>query len=191
MIVSLNNVKAVLQLTDNTFDGLILQLIPAVQNFVFSYCNNFFELPYNIIESSAIQFVSGSPAKIISDTDLFINLHPDMNIKVKNSNYNDGFYTISSATSNILTLSNEDTLIDENNSALVRISIMKVPEDVKLVIAKLIGEDLKNNTVQAGEPVVSESVGNHSVTYGGTNIKGTYPDELLKMLKPYKRVVFI
>ena len=193
MITTVADVKTFLQISVSTYDTLIAKLIPAVESFVFEYCNNWFEISKDYIynRSTALVFVSGTPPTITMEdgtfaTDGFV---AGMNIRVKNSLYNDGIYSLAIVAEETLTLGASDVLIDEDLGAESEITVVKYPKGLDLIIAKLIGEDLKNSSVTAGEKVVSESVGNHSISYGGSTVKGQYPDELLALLRPYKRVV--
>lgn len=194
MIIEVTEVKEILQITGPEYDSVIAKLIPKIQDFVFTYCNNYFEVATDIIglETTALIFVSGSPSKIQNSDGYLIEAGfiEGMDIRVKGSLYNDGVYHIDTISAGEIELSADDSLTDEDYEAKVSLSMVKFPKGIKLPIAKLIGEDLKN-TFSTQEKVISEQVGNTNFSYGGSKVKGEYPAELLAGLKPWKRITFV
>lgn len=194
MIIDIAEVKEILQITGPEYDSAIEKLIPKIQDFIFTYCNNYFEVATDVIgiETSSIVFVSGSPSKIQNSDSYFVDAGfvEQMDIRVKGSLYNDGVYHLDGVTADELTLSADDSLTDEDYEAKVTITMVKYPKGIKLPVAKLIGEDLKN-TFSTKEKVISEQVGNTNFNYGGSKVRGEYPAELLAGLKPWKRIAFV
>lgn len=194
MIINIEEVKEILQITTPEYDETIESLIPKVQDFIFNYCNNHFEVATDVIglESTNIVFVSGTPSKIQNSDSYFVDAGflAGMDLKVTGSLYNDGVYHLDGVAVDELTLSADDSLTDEDYEAKVSLTMVRFPKGIKLPVAKLIAEDLKN-VFSTAEKVVSERVGNTSFNYGGSKFKGEYPAELLAGLKPWKKIVFV
>lgn len=112
-IITLSEVKALLNITDTSKDTLISTLIPIVQDKVVRYCHNTFDIP--LIRSYADTFTFAGTAKTITDSDAqFLNNYftAGLEIRIKNSIYNDGTYTIKTVTAGVLTTN--EALADES-----------------------------------------------------------------------------
>jgi len=193
MILTVEECKKLLQIQNDDYDTLLQDLIPQVQSWITDFCNNTFEIRTDeiYVESDSLTFTHGSNPSIsgydFEESGFTIGMH----IKVAGSFSNDGYYQIKEVNETTIMLADDETLKDEESGSDVLITVASFPTGLKLAVAKLIGEDLKNNSVSNGEKVVSESVGNHSINYGGAVMKGEYPEAILRLFKPYKRVKFI
>ncbi len=164
--------------------------------------------------SAQLQFVKDNPPQIIDpnggwlDSD-FIRA---LDILVWGSLYNDGFYTVSdraadAPTATILTLlgSSEagqkqprDFLEDETSGQFVRIFRVRwagPQQGIDLIAAEMIGYHLHRQAQFAAETgelagVISERLGDHSVTYASGNGVRAYPASITDRLDSVKRPVF-
>ncbi len=207
-MVALSEVKTILQIptATTTYDAAIASLIPLVQQWVIDKCHNNFEVKRkypidyydqrfttkNIIFlfTNTIAFVAGTPARITDSDSNFLNagFRPGFSVKVQDSMYNDRIYGISAVVAGTITLETGETLTDEAAGYYFLLSLVKFPPGLKVPVAKIIGEELKNNSVGAGN-IQQESVGNASFTYA--SIGGEYPEAIIDQLRPFMRPVFI
>ena len=197
MIATRAEVKAFLQIPalNTAYDSLIDSLLRPVQEWLFSYCHNWFEVGVDTvyIQATTISFVNGSPATIVDSDENFLNagFADGMHIRVKGSLFNNGVFKVATVTDSTITLDSLESLINEDLAQYVKITVVRFDEGIKLPYKSLIGEEIKSNLMDADgnvlESITSESVGNTSFTFSG--MKGSYPDELLKMLAPYRRPV--
>lgn len=188
MIITLDEVKALLQITNTSKDAFIDSMIPIVQGFIFSYTNNYFEILTDNVyrDSNSISFVDGSPSKIIDSQDKFISsgFVPGIHVRIQGSKFNDGVYNVSTVEAGSLTLCEEEELIKESvdNGVFTLITVVKFPKGIKLPVAKLIGFHLDSKNAKG---VQSESLGDHSIIFQSG---GNYPQSLLNDLIPYRRM---
>ena len=106
-------------------------------------------------------------------------------VEVNNTNYNDGLYTVSEVTDDVLKIDGEFITEVSTQAILTKISY---PADVLAGVKKLIQYDSK----MAGKiGVKSESISRHSVTYYDVTAAESqegYPATLLGFLKKYKKL---
>jgi len=202
-LMTTEEVKSILGLTDSTYDTQIAYFIPFVENDLVDYLNNCFPDGYVYRESgSDLEFVRGdSDTKdYISDTaaEFLVKGFADgMDITVNNSGANDGLFHIDSASTGKLSLIEYGVLIDQdlddtadnNYTGTVLISRVKWPKAIKLPAAKMVWyliDEAKVSNVQ------SERLDDYSVTYGSLIYAGSnaYPKTIIDMLDKYRRPEF-
>lgn len=188
MIITLEEVKTLLQITNTDSDSLIIQLIPLVLTDVLEITNNYF-LDTNIrYNSNTISFsstvVSSTPIYTIQDSNsMFITeyLEKATDINITGSKYNDGNYSVDSVTSNSITLnSNYNTsLTTESSGNDVYITRVNYPKSIKLILANMIKYRMQKNL---GDGIKSKKIDDYSVTYDSIN-KGGYPKSIISSLE--------
>ncbi|MEW6507189.1 MAG: phage head-tail connector protein [Bacteroidota bacterium] len=189
MIVTVSEVKSLLQIVDSSKDTFIASMIPIVQDFVFTYTNNYFEILTDKVyrESNSISFVNGSPSKINDSQNKFISAGfvPGIHTRVQGSKFNDGVYKVAAVEAGSLILSAEEELTNESvdSEVVTLITVVKFPKGIKLPVAKLIGFHLDPKNAKG---VQSESLGDHSISFQSG---GNYPQSLLNDLIPYRRMI--
>lgn len=187
MIISLDETKSLLQISDTSKDALIENLIPIVQDFVIKFTENSFEILTDTVYrlSNKLSFEAGNPPKILDSENQFVAMGftSGLEIKVKGSKFNDNYYKIDSLTDGVLNLSSFDTLTTEpaHNLFTVLITVVQFPKGIKLPVSKLIDFHLDK---QKTSNVSSESLGDHSVSYQSSG--GSYPKHLLDDLAQYR-----
>lgn len=165
-IITLEETKSLLKISDAAQDTLIEQLIPLVQRLIIVYCRNHF-INYNFqYESTDIYFEADSEGGLIklnNENDSLLNrgFTVGSDISVIGSLENDGIYSIKSVEDKIITV-NELNIINENYNEHVMLSRVQFPTDLKLDAATIINYFLE----QKSQLVQSESLpGGYSVTY--------------------------
>jgi hypothetical protein len=189
-ITDLHTVKDILQITDedSPYNAVILDLIPMVQEFVVSYCNNKFE--DNKVEYSSSTFTfthnSGSADTIADSESEFVNegFQAGDDIYVHGTDSNDDIYEIDTVAAGTLTLVTTDELVTESSGDYVTIYRITWPKSIEIAAAKMIMYDLKRMN-QIG--IDSENRGDYSVTFKTPRYAG-YPSDVLGMLNPYRKI---
>ena len=188
-IITLQEVKYLLNYTDDTYDTRIKTLIPYMPERVTRLCNNRFTNDDCETSGDDIVFASAANPTITTTDEGFTedNFLADMDIYVKGSLLNDGFYTISTVTSTVMTLTTADELTDETVSTediTITITQVKWPKGLKPIIANMIRYDMIDRVGRSG--VKSERIGNYAVTYesGATGVD--YPGDVIAGLDIYR-----
>lgn len=183
MILTTNEALTLLQL-DNNYYNVVEALIPSVQNFIIDYTKNHFEHLDIYLNASTISFSNESPALILDSASGFIDAEfsEELHVRVRNSKLNDNIYQIDNVESGIITLIEGDKVLDEVEGNFILITAVVFPQALKLAAAKLIGYDLQKANMNG---ISSRSLGDYSESYVSN---GDYPQALLKLLAPYKRL---
>lgn len=106
-------------------------------------------------------------------------------VEINDSNYNDGLYTVSEVTDDVLKINGQFITEVSTQAILTKISY---PADVLAGVKKLIQYDSK---MSGKIGVKSESISRHSVTYYDVTAAESqegYPTTLLGFLKKYKKL---
>ena len=181
MIISVEEAKRFLQITDNSKDELIKMLIPIVQDFVVKYTRNFFEILTDSIyrESNEISFSNG---KITDAYEKLIEsgFIPNIHVRVSGSVLNDGIYEVTDVEASALTLSADIPLTDEPSGAAVKLTAVKFPKGIKLPVAQLIGYNLEK---QRHRGLASERLADWLANY-----ESDYPKALLSGLNQFRKI---
>ena len=187
-ITKLNEVKEILGIadTDTSKDTLISSLLDPAENFVFEYTNNLFELFEKSYYIDVETLTFNASARTITDSAsgfITAGLKSNVPIRVQGSFLNDGVYRTADVAAGTITLADDMILVDEaaTSNHSVKITMMRIPKDVKEFIAKFIEYHFNND--QQTEGVKSESFGAYSVSYADKN---DLPPGLLQMLHPYR-----
>lgn len=197
-IMTTSEVKSVLRISDSTYDTDIDFFLPLVEDDLIHYLSRSLIDGYVYRESSgSFAFVQGDSDThdyITDDEDEFLikGFADGMDIVIEGGFSNVGLYTIDSASTGKLVLSEYGELVnqdqddndDDNAIGSVRISRVKWPKALKLPAAKMVWHlinDSKPSDVQ------SESLDDYSITYVGMH---AYPTRVVKMLDQWKRPEF-
>lgn len=188
MISTRAEIKALLQITDTTYDTLIDTLLPICQGHIFAYTGSHFGVvPINSAGTamsglSALTFAADGDT--ITDTAAgFPIFTVGADIVIRGSLMNDGQYTVKTSTASVITV--YESLLDESylSGQSVTIYLCKFPASLKLILANMIGFHIQNR--DAG--VVSESIsGAISTTYSDDG--GDYPAGVKNALNKFRTV---
>lgn len=197
-ILTVDECKNLLGLTDNSYDEQIRILIPYVQRDVVDICNNSFGDTTIYRQShGSIAFVRGStvvgtttPDTITDDDEEFstIGFRAGMDIFVAGGS-NEGLYTLAGVAAGTLTLTSTGELETQDGATHYRdpgdilIARIRWPRPVKVAAAQMVWHLVDKG--RQGD-VKSESIDDYSVTYAGA---AAYPARALAGLAPYRRAV--
>ena len=189
-IITVQEVKYLLHYTDDTYDTRIKTWIPYVRDRAVLLCNNKFTNDDCITENADdLVFASATNPTITTTDEGFTedNFKANMDVYIKGSLLNDGFYTISTVTSTVMTLTTSDELSDETSTAqdtTVTITQVKWPDGLKPIIANMIRYDMIDRMGRSG--VKSERIGNYAVTYESGQTGVDYPGDIIAGLDIYR-----
>lgn len=192
-IITKNRVKTLLQLHNNqTYDELIDELIPIVQDFIVDYCNNSFKDTNIYINSTSISFADTDPDTILDALTGFVTAKfaDDMEIVVEGSKHNNKMFTIDTVAAGTLTLVSTDSLITEAAENEVTITKVEWPKGIWGTTARLIGFDIARTKEFMKLGISAESYGDYSRSYAIMGETGGYPSNILGGLNPYRKVSF-
>jgi len=194
MILSVDEAKKLLGIQDSSKDSILTALIPDLQNFLFDYCKNYFEIVkedssyYNIytknnynkdyyLESSYTSFQGN---KIINSFGKFLEtgFMKHAHVRVQSSILNDGVYEITDVSETEITC--VDSFIDESEGEYIRLSVVSFPKGLKIPFSRLLAFELNQ---QAKKGINSENLADHSISFSQS-----YPQSLLSALAPYRRL---
>ncbi|MBK7979255.1 MAG: hypothetical protein IPK06_04430 [Ignavibacteriae bacterium] len=183
-ILTPSEVKGILGIADNDLskDNIIEKQLPLVESFFFRETNNYCEVATEkiFLESDTISFEGGNPSRIIDSSNQFVNsgFKDGLAIRIKGSYYNDGAIPIKSVTPGELIPKDEVVLVDEDFGLDIRITIIRLPKEAKLFIAKLVEFYFPNRANTNG--IESERFDEYSVKY---IIKEDIPDSIMKLIE--------
>ena len=204
MIITLEEVKTALGITDTSQDEELVSLILSVQEQIFTYCNNWFVDTRFNFSSTSLVFSPSVPtpttnAKIEDANNDFVakGFYDGMEIIVRCAERNYGNKTVRSVTANRLILGNNEDIIAESSSTQIYLLKMMVPYSLKNLALKMV----KMNYGEGGgiyTDIKSESVGNYSVSYGGGSGGSSgsgggslYPSGIQAQLNMFRKAKFI
>jgi len=199
MLMSVTDVKTILNLTTSEYDARIAYLLPLIEKDIISYLGHAFQDKYVYrFSGSDFTFVTGDSdtGDYITDAEgEFIDrgFSSTMDIVIEGGGANFGYYHLSSATATRLVTDdygifvdqNQNDTIEDNPIGTVTISRVKWPRELRLAAAKMLWYQMDNART---DDVKSESLDDYSVTYAGSN---AYPVRVVKMLDKWKVIGFI
>jgi hypothetical protein len=200
MILTLNECKTILGITDNTNDEKLRQMIPYVQSDIIYYCNNPFADEAIYVEGgSAFDFIRGATSTATTRADRIHDADDNFSTAgftdgmdvIVAGGANEGVYTISSVSSDTMKMTCTGEFVTQSQTTYyrwpgnIRISRAVWPRAVKMIAAKMVWHLVDKPKVA---DVKSESIDDYSVTYMGSNL---YPQQLVDGLIPYRRCVLI
>lgn len=190
-LVATSTVKFYTGITSTTNDLLIESLVPVVLDDIVNYTHNYFLQSTRFHYDDRISF-STTGSIICSNTEIDLTdwLQIGSIFHVSYSLYNDGYFSCSTATSNINSnyVNVNETVNAETTSTGKWIMLIRTeyPKDLPLIASRMIKHIL---ITQNAENIQSESLGDHSITYVdiGTN---SYPVTIANSLNKYRKARF-
>ena len=175
MITTLAEVKANLGISGTDDDSRIQSILDNVELEFIKETNNRFLNPLVKYQSSSISFDSNTITDANADfeDEYFVAGW----VYVTNSVHNNGWHEVSELTETTITTVNN--LVTEDSSNFITIQLAKFPNQLKLLIAEMIGEIINKDSNEMG--LKSESLGSHSKTWADG-----YSDKLQKKINSYK-----
>jgi hypothetical protein len=183
-MINLQEVKALLQINDNTRDSLINSLIPKTEDSIIKHCrNHFLHEDFNYIMSTSISFDSSENKIEMTNIENYA-LSANNYIRIYGSLMNDGVYLIDEVGTGYLKINSLRTLKDEDLSRSIVICLVIYPEDLKIPMSQAIGYRLENFT----PGVKNESIDDYSYTLADSKMVNGLPSMILGDLIDYKHV---
>ena len=193
MIVTLAQVKALLQITVTTYDTVIQSLIPIVEDDVVRYCNTAFQDKYIYSEGSALAAVRGDPDTITDSQSNWVKFGflAGMDVYLEGGNgTNLNAYQVDSVAAGTLTLASVNKLIsqdiddtDDQPLGVMRVSRINWPRGIEWPAAQMIWYNVKT---PAATDIASERIDDYAVTYAKGGSQGQYPQRTLSLLNKYR-----
>ena len=180
-------------ITSVEYNTLLDFQIPIVQEIIHDYCNADFistSLEKAFLSNGISKYetpniyaygfftIDSSTKTITSSYDSFDNFVVGDNIVIKNSNRNDGYFTIAAVTSTVITV--EEEIIDADE--YIDIYLVIYSKSVKNIAALMVGYDIFKRPKTQG--IESEHIGTYSVKYKSIN-GSSYPIDIVAGLKKY------
>ena len=176
MITTLAEVKANLGISGTDDDTRISSILNNVELEFIKEVNNRFLNPFVKYQSATISFENKVITDVnaeFSDDEYFVAGW----VYVTGSVHNNGWHEVSEITNTTLTV--VSNLVTEDSSYFITIQLAKFPNELKLVIAEMIGEIINKDSNEMG--LKSESLGSHSKTWADG-----YSDKLQRKINSYK-----
>ena len=181
MITTSTEVKARLGIIATTYDTRISALIDECElEFIHETQNKFFN-PYIIYQSSETVFAASAKTITCANAE-FTDTDEEFLAGwyfVTGSVHNNGWHQVASVAETVLTLA--DSPVDEDSGKFITIRKADFPDQLKSIIADMIGEKLTKEGDAMG--IRSESLGSHSITY-----EDGYSSSLSKRINKYKKI---
>lgn len=186
MIINVGEVKEILNITETTYDNVIANMIPLIQDDITEYCNTFFQDENIYLISTGFEFNATSTGyDTIVDPDsnfLEYGFVSGIDICIEGGFSNVGIYETSTITANTITLKKSNVLIEYTNNLTTKISRVKWPISLKLYVSRLIWHNISQAKING---IKSKSLGPSSVVYDSVGAGG-YPANIMKGLDKYK-----
>jgi len=185
MIITLSQVKDLLNITSTAKDALISALIPEAEAKYLQIRNYPFDQFYGSITngSKTITDIVIYPSTVITSTSNDYKStasYIDRMSYVYNSEYNiDNYVTAVNETSNSIEI---DTAAEDTVANIV---LTVYPQGAKLTAAKIVQYMMSSNSMNGMQ---SESIGSYSYSRGTTGNPHGVPDDIVKSIKRYINV---
>lgn len=187
MIITQGEIKDLLGIADTSRDGFIDANLPAAESFLFSEFHNYFEVATDQIylEAETISFQSGIPAKILDSGNGFVDagFKDGMSLRIKGSYLNDSVVPIETVAAGELALKTGSNLIDEDYGLEVRITVVRLPHEAKLFVAKYLEFHFPNKSTTQG--IESERFDDYSVKFKDIS---EIPSSIMGIMNPKRKL---
>jgi len=187
MIVTRDEVKAILNITDDLKDAQIDLFIPFVQQDIIDKTRNNFTQILSVA-SSGFSFVNSTNDIDLVDTSINLTdyFQAKMDIYISGSLYNNFHFEILTVTAQKLELNDLVKVIDEDTGEGATLTYVIFPTPLKMTASLMINYRIKN----IDQNVKSEKIGKYNVTYRDNKVAVDYPEMILSGLTQYKHASY-
>lgn len=190
MIITKDQVKDILRITDSDLDDEISLYIPYVQDDLCAYLSNYFESGLITYQASTIAFVKGDPDTITDSDSKFVleGFAAGDDVAIEYAYDNTGLHSLSTVAAGTLTLTSSNNLVSMSPSdtnhpiGSVKISRVNWPQELRLVAAKMVYFLIDN---PRPDDVQAETQDGVTLSYAGNN---PYPLRVLRMAEKHRMV---
>lgn len=183
MIATLGEVKALLGITDTTYDTLIAAWLPIVEDDIIEYCNNSFIDQDISFTGDITQTVTGSVYTLDCADGGIVASHITSGdiIYLEGSDRNDGYYTTTALTDTKITVTEP---IKAHAEAELTVYLVKFPTALQIYLSRMISYMI-HHANDAG--ITSESIGNYSYARSVISDAG-YPADVMCGLRKWRNI---
>ena len=144
MIITLSEIKSLINIADNSYDTLIEILIPTIENYIVNYTGNFKNITKSETTSALI-----SDSLIILPIGYQTNLKEGQMIYLQGTALNDGVYTITDITENVITVDAIYCIQNETCDEVIIIPL-NIPKEIKLIVKDMVNYNIykQNGTLK-------------------------------------------
>lgn len=184
--------------SDSSYDALIAEYLPIIEDDICEYLNNYFEDRAIFVDHGAgLAFVRGNTLTSVASADYVTDDNDDfstagfaagMDVVIVGGS-NSGIYTVASVSSGTLTMTSTGEFVAQDQDLFyktpgrIRIARMRWPDALKPTAAQMIWYQIENSKPN---DAISEKVDDYSITYAGSN---AYPARLVAKLSRYRMAV--
>lgn len=185
MILNSTDAKLILQITSESFDDTINQILPTLNQWVLEYCG----YPYDetSIEYRSTEIAFDESAGTITDASSgFASFKANNDILVSGTNDNNRIYSIKTVTTdNIMTLDTGWSLIEEALGKSTNIVRVRWKDGLKNAVAFCLGELLNPAKISGVE---SKSIADFSEKYTTSLSKNAFSPQAIGYLTQFRTV---
>jgi hypothetical protein len=160
-------------------------LIPIVQARITWMTNNYFVSDLHVRDSLTFNATARTVTASITWSDY--NFLAGDDVYIYHSYRNDGYQTISSVSTSVMTLITGATVIDELSGRSILVSVVDWPNELKQVAALMVAYDYDSRPKRT-PGVTSRGLGPWRESYSASTDVSGYPPELVDMLTPFRMV---
>ena len=190
-IITAAEVKALLRISDTTYDTYLAAVIPPVQDFVMTEFHNRFHVKSVYITASSIACVKGDPDTITDSNSNFVEAYfaAGMDIDIQDTINNNSVKVLATVAAGTLTLTSTNELIDEDAGiTTVTITRVKFPAGIKIPVANLIKYLLQSSSMNDDDLQTQRvKLGSYEEEYGALDAS-RFPPTLLSQFAPWSRI---
>jgi len=183
MIITLQECKTLLNITNSIKDNQISMLLPIIEDEIREYCNNKFLDSSSQYSSNTIEFDKSTNSIIDLYGNFTSSFYIGMQLDVFGSRTNDGIYQIKSLSDTNIQLESGYTVNNEDETIEIVLSKIDYPKLLKLIAAQMI--DYQTN---GKKDIEQETFSRYQVTYNTQSNTLAYPNSIIKSLNKFRKV---
>lgn len=181
MLLTRVDVQDICQITGN--DDLIEKLIPLAEARFFSLTGNYFPEREFMVSSNNVVINSTSRTVTMSGVNLETEgFTSNRHLIISGSLLNDGIFAVESVSGSTITLASGSVLESESSGRSIILTRSKIPADVPMIIAMMIGWTIDNKALKGKQSV---KLGDYSETLGSANV-ADYPKMIKDGIETFK-----
>lgn len=186
MLITKGEVQEIAEITDN--DDLIDALIPLAEARFFALTENNFAEPEFRVTSNNIVFDATAKTVTLSGTNFLTEgFTTKRHLIIKGSMFNDGVWGVETVGGSVITLEDPSAKMEsENSGRLISLTRSHIPDDVKWVIAMMLGAVIGNPALKGKQSV---RLGDYAETLASSGA-GSFPKIVQDAIERYKVLRF-
>lgn len=194
MVITVDDCKTLLFISDSTYDAFIKKMIPKIEASIVKHCNNEFVDRYNSIDGvlPVVYFYSNEMYFQNSDNSLnkddggfsATNFKVGDSVRFYNTLHNDYCYTIETIADTKIVFEDVNSIIDEDTDNTIVFARVTYPDEVEIVASEMINYKIQNSKID--RTLKSEKFDDYSYTnFSGNELVNGYPKSIMEGLENY------